>query len=147
MRWVMLLFALAAGHAGAAETVSGVVVAVPNGDTLVIETAGQKRQRVRLADIDAPERRQAHGSEARQSLVELCLKKEAKSEEGHVTCQGVDVNAEQVKRGWAWVSLKGTRPRHALYELEAHARLREVGLWGGENPVPPWEWRASRAKH
>ena len=145
MRWALLLFGLAA-HAEAAETLSGKVVAVPNGDTLVIETAARQRHRVRLADIDAPERRQPHGAEARRSLTDLCLQKDAKSEDGHVTCQGVDVNAEQVKRGWAWVSPKGTRPRHALFELEAHARLREVGLWAGESPVPPWEWRASRSK-
>jgi endonuclease YncB( thermonuclease family) len=145
MRWALLLLGLAA-HAEAAEPVTGKVLAVPNGDTLVIETADRKRQRIRLADIDAPERRQQHGAEARQSLADLCLKKEAKIDEGHVTCDGVDANAEQVKRGWAWVSLKGTRPRHALYELEAHARLRQLGLWAGESPVPPWEWRASRSK-
>ena len=145
MRWALLLLGLAA-HVEAAETVSGKVVAVPNGDTLVIETDGKKRQRIRLADVDAPERRQPHGAQARDSLSELCLKKQAEVDQGHVKCDGVEVNAEQVKRGWAWVSLKGTRPRHALYELEAHARLRQLGLWAGENPIPPWEWRASRSK-
>ena len=145
MRWAVLLLAFAA-NANAAETISGKVVAVPNGDTLTILDAAGKRQRISLADIDAPERRQAFGQEARQSLIELCFQKQAQSSAGHVTCDGVAVNAEQVRRGWAWVSPKQTQPGSPLFELEAHARLRQTGLWAGENPVAPWEWRAARAK-
>lgn len=145
MRWALVLLAMAA-HAAAAEPISGKVVAVPNGDTLVILDAAGKRHRIALADIDAPERRQASGLDARRSLAELCLKKEAQSDAGHVTCNGVNANAEQVRRGWAWVSPKQTQPGAALIELEAHARLRQIGLWAGEQPLAPWEWRASRAK-
>ena len=145
MRWAVLLFGLAA-QAMAAETISGKVAAVPNGDTLVIVDDAGKRHRIALADIDAPERRQAFGAQARQSLIDLCLKKQAESDAGHVTCEGVKVNSEQVRRGWAWVSPKQTQPGATLIELEAHARLRQIGLWAGDNPVAPWEWRASRAK-
>jgi endonuclease YncB( thermonuclease family) len=145
MRWAGFVLALAA-HAAAAEPISGQVVAVPNGDTLVIVDGAGKRHRVSLADIDAPERRQAFGPQARQSLVDLCLKKKAESDAGHVTCEGVKVNSEQVRRGWAWVSPKQTQPGATLIELEAHARLRQIGLWAGDKPVAPWEWRAARAK-
>src|SRR5688572_17967332 len=146
MRWLMLLFALGATQAAAAETLSGKVVAVPNGDTLVIQTGPKKRQRVRLADIDAPERGQEFGAQARQSLLELCFRKQAEADAGHVKCEGTDVNAEQVRRGFAWVSPKQTQPGSPLFELEAHARLRQIGLWAGEKPVAPWEWRAARGK-
>jgi len=43
----------------------------------------------------------------------------------------------------AWVSPRQTGPGSALYELEAYARLRKVGLWADEKPIPPWEWRST----
>ncbi|HAS50647.1 MAG TPA: hypothetical protein DCS21_02415, partial [Gammaproteobacteria bacterium] len=39
-----------------AETLVGRVVAVHDGDTVMVLVAGQRRVRVRLAQIDAPER-------------------------------------------------------------------------------------------
>jgi endonuclease YncB( thermonuclease family) len=139
------------------ETISGRVAAVADGDTLTIIDAAKGQYRIRLAEIDAPERKQAFGTQSRQSLAELCLKKEAKVETlgpdsnkryiGRVTCEGVDASAEQVRRGMAWVSARQTGPASPLYELEAHARLRQIGLWADPQPVAPWEWRAvPRAK-
>jgi endonuclease YncB( thermonuclease family) len=31
-----------------------------------------------------------------------------------------------------------------LYELEAYARLRQLGLWADPKPVAPWEWREQK---
>jgi endonuclease YncB( thermonuclease family) len=136
------------------ETLAGRVVAVADGDTLTIVDAAKGQHRIRLAEIDAPERKQAFGTQSRQSLAELCLKKEAKVETqgaesnkryiGRVSCEGVDASAEQVRRGMAWVSAKQTGPASPLYELEAHARLRQIGLWADPEPVAPWEWRAAQ---
>ena len=146
MRWTLLLLGGLAAQGAWAEVISGKVVRVSNGDTLTIEDAAGKRHRIRLADVDAPERRQEFGEQARNSLIELCLNKPAESDAAHVSCAGVDVSLEQVRRGWAWVSPKQTRPGSPLFELEAHARLRQIGLWAGEKPVPPWEWRAAKGK-
>jgi endonuclease YncB( thermonuclease family) len=60
---------------------------------------------------------------------------------GKVNCAGVDANAEQVRRGMAWVSASSTLPNSLLPEMEANARLRRIGLWAGDKPEPPWEWR------
>jgi endonuclease YncB( thermonuclease family) len=145
MRWMVLCVGLAAS-AASAEVISGKVVAVASGDALTILDAAKKRHRIRLADIDAPERGQEFGAQARQSLIELCFRKQAAADAGHVKCEGTEVNAEQVRRGFAWVSPKQTQPGSPLFELEAHARLRQIGLWAGEKPVAPWEWRAARGK-
>lgn len=138
-----------------ADTISGRVVSVADGDTLTVVTADNKRLRVRLAEIDAPERMQRFGAQSRQSLVDLCHKKPAKVVTrakdnykrfiGRVTCSGVDASSEQVRRGMAWVSARRTRANKPLHELEAHARLRQIGLWADPNPTPPWEWRARQA--
>ena len=149
MRWLVLLSALGV-QAAFGETISGTVVKVIDGDTLVVEDAAQKRYTIRLAEIDAPEPKQPFWMESARSLAMLCYRKEAQVEWserdvrwryiGFVTCAGRDANAEQLKRGMAWSSPRATMPTSALYELEAYARLRRIGLWADDNPVPPWEF-------
>ena len=134
-----------------AETLSGTVISVVDGDTLTVQDIEKRRHRIRLAEIDAPQRKQAFGAKSRQSLSAICLKKPAQIEwkekdgenrfVGQVTCNGVDANAEQVRSGMAWVSPASTRPGSPLYELEAYARIRGLGLWADPDPVPPWEWK------
>jgi endonuclease YncB( thermonuclease family) len=152
----MILAALCAGMpcAWSAE-LQGRVTAVHDGDTLTL-MAGEARLRVRLDGIDAPEPGQPYGRSAHRSLAALCRGKQASVVErgkddagrilGSVTCAEVDVNAEQVRRGMAWVHLRYLPLGSPLYEFEANARLRRVGLWRGKEPVAPWEWRARVAR-
>jgi endonuclease YncB( thermonuclease family) len=153
MRWLILL-ATGIAPAVIAETLSGTVINVIDGDTLVVQDVAKKKHTVRLAEIDAPERRQAFWRESAVSLARLCFKKEAKVEWserdekkrliGYVTCDGKDASAEQLRRGMAWGSPKGSRPTSGLPELEAYARLRKIGLWADENAVPPWEFATKK---
>jgi endonuclease YncB( thermonuclease family) len=154
MRWLWLALFLAAEPA-AGETISGAVTAVIDGDTLTVVDDAKKRHRIRLAGIDAPQAKQPFGLSSARSLARLCYKKTAKVEwrakelgflVAEVTCDGVEVNAEQVRRGMAWVSPRQTGPGSALYELEAYARLRKVGLWADDQAIPPWEWRSGGAE-
>jgi endonuclease YncB( thermonuclease family) len=136
---------------GAGE-LSGRVVNVHDGDTLTV-LVSRKQIKVRLTEIDAPERKQPFGTRSRQSLAELCGGKEARIAErgkdrygrtlGHANCSGVDANAEQVRRGMAWVYDRYVTDR-GLYQLQEEARAARRGLWHDQNPVPPWEWRAAR---
>lgn len=153
MRWLALLGALVFQSA-LAETISGTVVAVIDGDTLVVQDAEKKRHTVRLAEIDAPEPKQAFHVQSARSLASLCHKKSAQVEwserderkryVGYVKCEGKDANAEQLRRGMAWGSPKASKPTGGLYELEAYARLRRIGLWKDENAVAPWEFAAKK---
>jgi endonuclease YncB( thermonuclease family) len=152
---LLLILLAAAADALAADPISGKVVAVGDGDSLTfVDDAGNKR-RVRLAQIDAPEYKQPYGAASRKSLAAICLKKPATVESveadsygrviGKVTCAGVDANVEQVRRGMAWVVARNTLPNSPLPEMEANARLRGLGLWAGDKPEPPWEWRKRQA--
>ena len=153
MRWMALLAGLAVTCAFA-DTISGKVTKIVDGDTLVVRDAAKKRHTVRLAEIDAPEARQPFYAESSRSLTEICYRKKATVEwserdgakryVGYVTCDGKDANAEQLKRGMAWASPKAMRPTSALYELEAYARLRRIGLWVDDQPVAPWEFAAKK---
>jgi endonuclease YncB( thermonuclease family) len=155
LRLIALLLLLVP-YGATAETIQGKVIRIANGDTLTILDARKREHTVRLAEIDAPESKQAFGAQSRQSLSALCFKKTAQIEWrekdrngryiGQVICAGVNANAEQVRRGFAWVSPRFTQPGSPLYEIEAYARFREIGLWADPRSMPPWEWRARKAK-
>lgn len=140
-------------------TVTGIliclVVGIADGDTLTARcgTEGQYEQvKVRLAEIDAPEKRQAFGQRSKEHLSDLCFQQMAtitpqtKDRYGRtvarVKCQGADASAELVRSGMAWAYTKYlTDPE--IKRLEGLARQSEAGLWADPNPVPPWEFRRS----
>lgn len=133
-----------------AEPFIGKVVGIADGDTLTVLTASKQQHRIRLAEIDAPEKYQAFGTKSKQSLSDLCFGKEAevipraidryKRTVARVKCAGLDANAEQVNRGMAWVYRRYAKD-HDLYVLEHGAKVEKRGLWVDPSPTPPWEWR------
>jgi endonuclease YncB( thermonuclease family) len=148
---VAVALALVGGAAHADFT--GKVVGVIDGDTVDILKEG-KAVRVRLAEIDAPESRQAFGQRAKQALSAMVFAQVVDVREGApdrrwgrvvgtLFVDGRDVNAAMVGAGMAWAW-----PRYAvrpvLFELQATARQARRGLWSDPQPVPPWEWRPSR---
>ena len=62
---------------------------------------------------------------------------------GRVFCGGIDANAEQVRRGMAWVFDRYVKDR-SLYPLQDEAKAARRGLWADKAPVAPWEWRKTR---
>ncbi len=131
------------------KIIRGQVIGIVEGDALTV--AVESRQvRVRLAEIDAPEMNQPFGKRSKQSLSDLCFWVKAelairgKDQYGRkraiVICNGVDANAEQVKRGMAWVFDKHDKDP-ALVKLEEEARAEKRGLWLDNHSIPPWQWR------
>lgn len=111
-----------------------------------------QEHRVRLAEIDAPEKRQPYGQRSKQSLSGLCFGLAAVIEDkgrdrygrviGRVNCVGIDASAEQVRRGMAWVFDRYATDR-TLYAIQEEAKAARRGLWSDAAPVPPWEYRAA----
>jgi micrococcal nuclease len=126
------------------------VVSVHDGDTLTV-LMDRKQVKVRLTDIDAPELGQPFGKNSRQSLSELCFGKTAsldvrgqdryKRTIARVTCDGLDANAEQVRRGYAWTYIRYAPKGSPLHAIQVAARSEQRGLWADPAPVPPWDWR------
>lgn len=135
-----------------ATTLVGWVVKIADGDTLTMLIDG-RQERIRLSDIDTPERKQPYGTRAKQALANLTFGKTISVETtkrdrygrviGRVTVDGVDVNAELVRLGYAWVYRKYSNDAELL-RLEQTARNERLGLWADGNAIPPWEWRRGR---
>jgi endonuclease YncB( thermonuclease family) len=153
VRALLLLFVLAAPAAWA-QALSGKVVRVSDGDTLTL-LIDRKPVTVRLTEIDAPEKKQAFGERSRQSLADLCAAQPATVRTsgkdrygrvlGRVECKGLDANAEQVRRGMAWVFDRYVTDR-SLYALQNEARAAHLGLWADKTPTAPWTWRAQNKR-
>ena len=128
------------------------VTGVADGDTLYANVDGHSI-RIRLVQIDAPKKAQAFGRRSEQSLRELVgmrqveLARKSRDRYGRpiaqVSVDGHDVNAEQLRRGFAWVFWRYSNDA-ALIALEAQAKSSGVGLWADPHPIAPWDWRASR---
>lgn len=129
----------------------GRVVGVTDGDTLTL-LVNREQVRIRLAQIDAPESNQPYGKRAKAALSALAFGKQARVEVvdidrygrtvGEVFVDGIDVNREMVREGYAWAYTKYSHTTQII-ELEDSARAAKKGLWAlPENQrEPPWLWR------
>lgn len=137
-----------------AETITGRVVGIADGDTLTILDSSNTQHKIRLAAIDAPEKAQAFGEKGKQVLSDLCYGKQAIVEVvdtdrynrsvGVVNCAGIKANESMIRSGHAWVYRKYAEGFGYLYPLEEAARAATLGLWSDHDPMPPWEWRKAK---
>jgi len=129
---------------------SGRVVGVTDGDTITVLDASNRQIKIRLHQIDAPEKSQDFGQASKQSLADLVFGKQVRIEVadtdkygrtvGKIWIGGMDANLEQVKRGMAWVYEKYANDP-AYFVAERTAKMNRVGLWNQPNPTPPWVFR------
>jgi endonuclease YncB( thermonuclease family) len=154
-KYIALVFVFILSACTNAATHTGQVVAITDGDTIKILTPAKEQIKVRLADIDTPERGQPYGRKARHVLGEKIHRRQVEVEEvatdryrrlvGRVFLNGRNINAEMVEDGAAWVYRKYSDDP-VLLRLERQAREQGRGLWAlqPDQRVPPWEWRKMR---
>lgn len=154
-----LVLALAAGSLLAAEELRGRVTRVFDGDSFLLRLERGGVIEVRLGEIDAPEKDQPHADQARSALRDLILDRELRIEvidqdkygrqvaRARLVANDMNVNAELVSRGHAWVYRYHLRDR-ALLDLERAARDAKRGLWAlpESERTPPWKWRRSHPR-
>jgi micrococcal nuclease len=135
------------------------VVGVIDGDSIRALSNDNQLLRVRLRNIDAPEKSQAFGQASKQNLSRYVF---GRAVELHVfgsdrygrtlaiiMLDGVDINLEQVRDGYAWVYSKyigeASPDVQARYrDAEADAQADRRGLWSDPDPIPPWDFRRSQ---
>lgn len=149
---VILSCLAAVAVAAEPHTFTGKAVSVTDGDTLRVLDDAKQEHVIRLAGIDAPERKQAFGTVARDRLAELTKGKAVAVIAGkpdkygrtvaRIEVEGQDVNKAMVAEGLAWHYVRYSTDA-TLAEAEREARAARRGLWRDPAPVPPWEWRAT----
>jgi endonuclease YncB( thermonuclease family) len=119
-------------------------------DTLKVLDTSKTQHKIRLAGIDAPEKKQAFGTKARENLAAKVLRENVRvevidadryhREVGRIYLGDRFINLEMVRDGFAW--------RYVQYDksgefaaAENDAREHRRGLWADRDALPPWEWR------
>jgi micrococcal nuclease len=135
--FVPLLFVLSARELQAIDF-SGLVVSGLDGDTIEV-LHNTHPERIRLNDIDCPEKGQVYSKRAKQAASELVFGKEVtlqtfgKDKYGRTIADvflpaGIHVNHTLVKDGWCWWYRKYAPEDTVLEGLETEAR--EVRITG-----------------
>lgn len=142
-----------------ADTIMGRVVGVADGDTITVLDSNNTQFKVRLAGIDAPEKRQAFGNVAKKSLSDLVFDKQVTVDwkkldhygrtVGKVVINGQDINLEQINRGMAWFYKKYQNElvlddRLSYLHAQEFAESNKSGLWIDADPVAPWDFRKQK---
>lgn len=147
------LCCLVVSFSALAQTFSGKVTSVKDGDTIEMLVNG-KPLRIRLFGIDCPERGQPFGTKAREYASSLCFNKTVKAVQqdkdqyGRVVAEvyladGTSLNIKLVAAGFAWQYRQFSKsPQVAA--AEQTARKQKLGLWKDAHPVAPWDWRKQK---
>ena len=129
----------------------GPLVSIKDGDTFQVRVQGVVMD-FRLAGIDAPERDQPYGAEAKQALATLIGKRQCVVVPIDTDRYGrtvaflwigdTYVNREMVMRGAAWFYSEFASDAQ-LFDVEQRARAERRGLWALplKQRVEPWIWR------
>lgn len=133
-----------------AQTISGKVVAISDGDTFTLLDQFNVQHKIRLAEIDAPENSQPFGKAAKKKLSDLIFGKYVKvlyKERdiykriiGKVYIGQMYVSEEMIGAGLAW-HYKIYSNSEKLSLLEQIAKKDKIGLWIEPGAIAPWEWR------
>jgi endonuclease YncB( thermonuclease family) len=157
----VITLALALACSVNAETITGQVVGVADGDTITVLDADKVQHKIRLAGIDAPEKKQAFGNRSKESLSDMVFDKTGNVETekrdrygrriGKVLFNGQDVNLVLVERVMAWFYRQYQREvspiDRKLYEAaEDAAKAAKRGLWRDADPVAPWDFRFNNSR-
>jgi len=149
------------------------VTYVYDGDTVKLRPINSNSQKdefkLRLTDIDAPERTQDYGLKSRRALIKLCQGELSPSKGkkavqlgvqdkkilvtaeiiakdkynralGRLQCNHIDASLYLVELGLAWYPNKYSNDRE-IYHAALKARTKKRGLWTDDKPIPPWSWR------
>ena len=147
---LFLFLLLGVATALQAEEFDARVIAVMDGDTVMVLRDG-KKIKVRMANIDAPESDQAYGKESRQALLDRVLQKQVRIKSqavdsygrmiAEIRVDGRSVNEEQLRNGMAWEYSHFHSNKHLL-ALGKQAQQEQRGLWSQSGqPIAPEQWR------
>lgn len=138
-----------------AASLYGKVVGVSDGDTITILTKDKQSIKIRLVEIDAPEKDQPWGQKSKQALSDLVFSLNVTVDSarkdrygrtlGTVFLGNININQHMVENGNAWAYTQYVRDQR-YFELQKNAKAKQLGLWSlnQDQTIAPWEWRKKR---
>ena len=138
------------------QSITGKIVDITDGDTVKLLTIDSTLIRVRIANVDCPEKKQPFSAKAKAFTSKEVFNKMVTLEHlktdrygryiGNVIYNdSLSLGKELIKNGLAWHYVKYSKDS-ILQSLEDTARANKNGLWEDPNAIPPWEWRNKRNK-
>ena len=128
----------------------GKVIAIKDGDTVVLLINNNENITCRLAEIDCPEKSQPFGQNAKNFTSKLIFGKNISysilNKDGYgryitkIYYRNQYISEALVKNGYAWFYNKYSN-NIKLQKLENYARKKRFGLWSGIAPIAPWQYR------
>ncbi len=150
-RWAIFFAILSLLWAKQSFAANYELMTVFDGDTVKLRDKDGEFK-LRITDIDAPERSQAYGKKSRRALTQLCKGRDIlvtaqltgmdkyQRYLGRLQCNQIDVSLYLTERGLAWHNSKYSSDV-SIYQAQQQAQLNKIGLWQEPNPIPPWVWR------
>ena len=130
--------------------ISGKVIGIKDGDTVVILLEGNIQKTLRLAEVDSPENSQPFGKNTKQFTSDQIFGKQINFIETDTDRYGRTIakiyydnkylSEEIIKAGFGWWYYHYSNDKN-LKMLEDEASKNKIGLWSDPNSIPPWEWR------
>lgn len=133
----------------------GRVIKVADGDTITVLDVDNKKHKIRLAKIDAPELKQSYGIKSKNYLKSLIYNKPIKvlysSIDRYKRILGIvylgdkEINLIMLENGLAWHYYTDKTPSYI--QAEKSARDKKIGLWSESNPINPYIFRKNQKKN
>lgn len=147
----ILLFVISLNCYSQKQILTGKIVGITDGDTVKLLTEDKTLIKVRVANIDCPEKSQPYSAKAKQFTSVQIFDKRVKLEflkkdrYDRYICNviyndSLNLSKELLKNGLAWHYVKYSNDA-SLQFLEDEAKFNKVGLWQDPDAIPPWEWR------
>ncbi|WP_242156372.1 thermonuclease family protein [Aestuariivivens sediminis] len=136
------------------EVIIGKVISITDGDTFKILNQDSTQLKIRVANIDCPERKQPFSQRAKEFTSNAVFNKNVQLNVLNEDRYGryvalvkyndsLDLSQELIKNGLAWHYKKYSKDS-LLQHMENRARNQKIGLWNNPHPIAPWEWRSSK---
>lgn len=130
---------------------TGKVIAIKDGDTVVVIDSLKNQKTLRLAEVDCPESGQPFGKNAKQFTSDQIFGKTVKY---YITTtdrynrsiakiyydNGKYLSEELIRNGLGWWYYKYSDNKN-LGILEKEASNKKIGLFSDPNSIPPWLYR------
>ena len=127
------------------------VIAIYDGDTITVLLENKTSKKLRLAEVDCPERGQPFGKNAKQFISDQIFGKQITFVETDIDRYGRSIakvyydnqkylSSELIKSGLGWWYFYYSKDK-SLGKLEEEARQNKIGLWQDKNAIAPWEFR------